>query len=246
MLRRLRKAWGQVEVGALALGTLACPLCGPSLALRLNRSDHGVRCLRCAGSSIHLAMGASLRARVPDLARLDVYELSARGPLVAFLRRATHSLQVSEFLPDVALGSELGGIRCEDMQQLSFADASFDLITHTEVLEHVPDDRRALAELHRVLRAGGILMFSVPMHGGDVTIERACLRDGRIEHLLPPVFHGDPLRDGAGILAFRDYGRDILERVRAAGFEHVEFCAPQIAPAWLALREVIIACKAST
>ncbi len=242
-MRRARMALTRIEPGALALARLRCPFCGPSLALRMNRSDHGVRCLRCAASSIHLAMGAVLLEELPDLTDRDAYELSARGPLVAFLRRKVRSLQVSEFLPEVPFGHEKDSIRSEDVQQLTFADETFDLITHTEVLEHVPDDRSALAELHRVLRAGGVLVFSVPLHEGEGTIERARLRDGRIEHLLPAVLHGDPLRGGAGILAFRDYGGDIVERVRAAGFVRVELRAPRMAPSWLKLRKVIIAHK---
>ena len=179
---------------------------------------------------------------MPDLADRDAYELSARGPQVDFLRRSARSLVVSEYLPDVPRGSERDGVRSEDMQSLTFADASFDLVTHTEVLEHVPDDARALAELHRVLRPRGVMLFTVPLHGGERTVERARLRDGAVEHLLPPVHHTDPLR-GEGILAFRDYGRDLLDRVRAAGFSDVFSYAPPSPVTWFAPREVIVARK---
>ncbi len=45
---------------------------------------------------------------------------------------------------------------------LPFADSSFDTVLATEVLEHVPDVERTLAEIHRVLRPGGHLMATVP------------------------------------------------------------------------------------
>lgn len=45
---------------------------------------------------------------------------------------------------------------------LPFADGELDAIVMTEVLEHVPDPKAALIELHRVLRRGGVLCFSVP------------------------------------------------------------------------------------
>jgi len=87
------------------------------------------------------------------------------------------------------------------------------------VLEHVPDDARALRELLRVLRPGGRMVFTVPMHDGAHTVERARLSaDGVVEHLLEPVHHTDPLRP-EGILAFRDYGLDIVDRLRVAGFD---------------------------
>jgi SAM-dependent methyltransferase len=49
-----------------------------------------------------------------------------------------------------------------DAQMLPFEDGSFDAVLLTEVLEHLPDDRAALAELRRVLRPGGVLAVSVP------------------------------------------------------------------------------------
>jgi len=158
-----------------------------------------------------------MRRLKPDLLSLDVCELSAHGPLADYLRRHTRSAALSEYFADAQPGEYRDGVRCEDVQRLTYADASFDLVTHTEVLEHVPDDARALSELHRVLKPGGLMLFTVPLHDGEATLDRACLRGGTVEHLLPPVYHDDPLR-GAGILAFRDYGRDIVSRVRAAGF----------------------------
>ncbi len=49
-----------------------------------------------------------------------------------------------------------------DGHHLPFADASFDTVLSIEVLEHVPDPDRMLAEVRRVLRPGGALLVTVP------------------------------------------------------------------------------------
>lgn len=49
-----------------------------------------------------------------------------------------------------------------DIHQLPFADNSFDKILMSEVLEHMADDRKAIAEVYRVLKPGGTLALSVP------------------------------------------------------------------------------------
>jgi SAM-dependent methyltransferase len=48
--------------------------------------------------------------------------------------------------------------------RLPFCDDSFDAVTMLDVLEHLSDDRLALAEVWRVLRPGGALVMSVPAY----------------------------------------------------------------------------------
>jgi SAM-dependent methyltransferase len=50
-----------------------------------------------------------------------------------------------------------------DVMNLPFADGTFDAVICNHVLEHVSDDRLALAELHRVLRPGGWALLQVPI-----------------------------------------------------------------------------------
>src|SRR5918995_5699166 len=51
---------------------------------------------------------------------------------------------------------------CASLTAIPLPDASIDLAVCTEVLEHVPDDEQAVAELRRVLSARGALVLSVP------------------------------------------------------------------------------------
>jgi SAM-dependent methyltransferase len=50
------------------------------------------------------------------------------------------------------------------VEELPFADATFDLVTCLDVIEHTPDDLRALSELMRVTRPGGHLLITVPAY----------------------------------------------------------------------------------
>jgi SAM-dependent methyltransferase len=163
-------------------------------------------------------MGAVL-ARLAVRADARVYEMSAGGAFHRYLRRTFPHLTVSELFDDVPPGAFRDGVQCQDAQRLTYGDAAFDLVTSTEVLEHVPDDRRAFGELHRVLRPGGLLIFTVPLMDAPDTIERARLENGAIVHLREPEYHGDRLRGRRAVLAFRTYGLDILHRLRDAGFE---------------------------
>ena len=213
---KARTLWKPREFGARLH---RCPLCGPGLLLRLAHDETAVRCLRCRASALHLSLVAVLRRVCPDLAQRRTLELSARGALACWLRPRVATFTGTEYFEGAQPGSWRDGIRCEDVQRLSFAAASFDLITHTEVFEHVADDAAGFAELHRVLAPGGMTVFTVPLLPAEPTRLRASLIDGEIRHQLPPIYHGDPLRGAAGrVLCFRDFGHDIVERLRNAGF----------------------------
>ena len=68
------------------------------------------------------------------------------------------AMQDSGEAPLGSLGACING----DALRLPFPDHTFDRIICSEVFEHIPDDRGAMAELHRVLRPGGVLAATVP------------------------------------------------------------------------------------
>jgi SAM-dependent methyltransferase len=212
-LQRMRTAAAFVEPSRLAVRPFRCPICGPSLLVRFSSLPLGVRCVRCAGSAATLALVCALTALRPRLAAARVYEMSSRGPLVSFLRREAAELTCSEYFDGVAPGAWRDGVQCQDVQRLTYPDASFDVCTSTEVFEHVPDDAPGFAEIRRVLRPGGVFLFTVPLSRAARTVERALVRNGVVEHLLPAEYHGDRLRGHGKVLVFRDYGIDIVERL---------------------------------
>jgi hypothetical protein len=159
---------------------------------------------------------ATTRAE-PPLGPTYLYEQVT--PFFAWAHRALPRTVIgSEYLgPDVAGGVTVRDVRHEDALALSFDDASLGTIISNDVFEHVADIDRCFEECVRVLRPGGRLYFSVPFDGRAETIRRATVRDGRVAHLMPPRYHRNPL-DPNGSLVFYDYGWDVIERCRVAGF----------------------------
>ncbi len=56
-------------------------------------------------------------------------------------------------------------VYCADLLQLPFPEQAFDLVICNHVLEHIPEFMRALNELHRVIKAGGVMLLGVPNEG---------------------------------------------------------------------------------
>jgi SAM-dependent methyltransferase len=208
-----------------------CPVCGASAAYREVAPGGSLRERRCpaCGSARRtrdlarallrlLAPGLpALPSALPALGGLRAYEAQAGGPLHAVLSRLPRYV-CSEYVPEAAAPGRLSaaGIRCEDLQALTFEDGSFDLVVTQDVLEHVADPWRAFAEIFRVLAPGGLHLFTVPLNPGHPTTPRAERVGGEVRQLLPPVHHGDPVRQG-GSLVFTDFGDDLPARLGALG-----------------------------
>ena len=221
-----------------------CPLCGVTRPfVRLQDGEIGVRCLGCRATPITLSLVSVLKERRQDLGHLSAYELSSRGALVRFLRRHTRNLTCSEFFPDQRPGRHYHGILCQDVQCLTFAEKTFDLCTATEVFEHVANDEKGFAEIFRVLKEGGLFLFTVPLHGPK-TITRAIMNtNGKLFYHLPPAYHCDPVRRGAPVLVYRDYGYDIVCILEKVGFSQAEIVMPTFSCPWSNCRPVIAAVK---
>ncbi|SHJ35541.1 Methyltransferase domain-containing protein [Hymenobacter daecheongensis DSM 21074] len=88
------------------------------------------------------------------------------GPLQQRLRAEGYSnltgIDLSEPAIALARQRQIPNVQQMDGARLSFADASFDVVVASDVLEHIEDEQRALLEWRRVLRPGGRLLVFVP------------------------------------------------------------------------------------
>ncbi len=104
------------------------------------------------------------------------------------------------------------------MNMADIPTGRYDLVIHSDTLEHVPDPIKGLSECCRVLRPGGACCFTVPIVVGRLT---------RSRHGLPPSCHGrvdDPRQD---YLVHTEYGADAWRHVLAAGFAECRIVAVQ-------------------
>jgi len=77
------------------------------------------------------------------------------------LQRVLQSCANIEYV-SADLNSPLASVRT-DITAMSFGDKSFDVVVCNHVLEHIPDDRKAMRELARVLKPGGWAVLQVPI-----------------------------------------------------------------------------------
>jgi SAM-dependent methyltransferase len=98
-----------------------------------------------------------------------------------------------------------------DMHALPFPDGTFDLVVHSDTLEHIENPVHALEECRRVLKPDGAVGFTVPIVMGRLTRSRSG---------LPPSYHG---REGDRLEDYRvavEFGADVWTNVFEAGFKH--------------------------
>lgn len=143
-----------------------------------------------------------------------IFIAAANGALPCNL---SHHINIafSEYFEDTPPGEFRGNTLCQDLTNLSFDDVSLDLIVSEHVLEHVNDPLKAFLEIHRVLKPGGMTIFTIPFEAKNTSITR--LTPDMIE-IESKKYHKDPLRND-GSLVFTDFAKeDFVERfLRPAG-----------------------------
>jgi len=102
-----------------------------------------------------------------------------------------------------------GEIKKEDATNLSYPDNHFDMVIANHILEHIPDDRRAMKELFRILKPGGQAILQVPY---STTIANTQEEPGIHDPKRQSAFFGQ--RDHVRIYQLQDY----LQRLKSCGF----------------------------
>jgi len=128
------------------------------------------------------------------------------APEQAFYKRFKSMRNLEYITTD--LNSPLAEVKA-DICSLPFKDNEFDVVLCNHVLEHIPDDTKAMQELYRILKPGGRGIFQIPQDlSRDVTFEDDTITDkkerarifGQYDHV-------------------RIYGKDYFKKLRNIGFK---------------------------
>ena len=179
----------------------------PEEAAYINRQQ-GTSCTQCGANLRQIALGKAVLGAMG--AKAPLVDAVQAGPGLAML-----DINGAETISRV-LSKLTGYTRVDypdvDMQAMPYADAVFDLVLHSDTLEHVPDPGKALSECLRVLRPGGHLCFTIPVVVGRMSRNRAG---------LAPSYHGNPQMSRDDFIVHTEFGADAWTYLARAGFSDI-------------------------
>ncbi|MEC3905498.1 methyltransferase domain-containing protein [Tamlana sp. 2201CG12-4] len=128
------------------------------------------------------------------------------APEQAFYKRFKNMSNLDYITTD--LNSPLADVKA-DICNLPFKDNTFEFILCNHVLEHIPNDIKAMQELYRVLKKGGVGIFQVPQDlNREVTFEDNTITDQKVRAKIFGQYDH-----------VRIYGRDYFDKLRRIGFK---------------------------
>lgn len=201
--RPLRESVARVQAPLHRGSARYCPCCERSFSRFLSdRGQPDTTCPRCWSGQRHRVLVEYLRTDTDFFVRPhDVLHVAPERCLEGRFRRLPNLSYVTADLEAPA------DIRL-DLTDASLPDSSFDVVICLHVLEHIGDDRRALREIHRILRPGGFAIIDVPLDEREETFEPEARTPKERLRLLGQEDH------------VRFYGRsDLVRRLTSAGFD---------------------------
>lgn len=133
------------------------------------------------------------------------YKVLHFAPEQAFYKRFRNLKNIQYTTTD--LNSPLADIKA-DICNLPFESDTYDIILCNHVLEHIPDDTKAMQELFRVLKPGGMAILQIPQ---DLNREKTYSDDTITDH-------GERAKIFGQYDHVRIYGRDYFNKLRSIGF----------------------------
>jgi len=217
----LFEIFASLASGKFSMPLRPCVSCGRTTRFLVTGTEsRSIRCLTCRSTAISLSALSQIQRLSLNPATSAVYELSFHGAVHRYLQQRFAKFECSEYFGPPAGGELVNGVRNEDVQRLSFKDGTFDLVSCTEVFEHVPNYLAGFSEVCRVLRPQGWFVLTVPFFDTDHT-QAIChlTKEGKLQWLDHEEYHDSQVTGVGSVPVFWHHSkRQILEDLRKMGF----------------------------
>lgn len=153
-------------------------------------------CTNCGSLPRERALMWVIDTYLPNWRDLIIHESSPvnRGVSARLTKECPQYIS-TQFIPGHEPGCLVGGIRCENLEALTFADETIDLHVSQDVLEHVFHPSKVFREIARTLKPGGMHIFTVPLvNKNSPSKRRSQIHNGEIIYFEPEKYHGSPIR----------------------------------------------------
>lgn len=152
--------------------------------------------------------------RSPQALKLKVLEINEAAKLHEFLKEMPNH-RIAKY-PEC------------DMQNMNYDSESWDMVIHSDTLEHVPDPIKAIRECKRILRYDGRLFFTIPIIVDRLSMSRCG---------MPKSYHGTDLTKDSDFAVCTEFGADYWKYIVQAGFSSLRLCVLDY-PAAMAIEAV--------
>lgn len=169
----------------------------------------GAACASCGSKERHRLLGLWVSANSTAVDGAKILHFAPEPLLTTLFRERSSAYQSADLDPQFA-------DTVLNIEAIDLPDNSIELVICSHVLEHV-DDSKALAEMHRILKPGGLALLMFPVVEGW----------GRTYENPDHTSAGDRTRYFGQHDHVRMFGSDVRERIRAAGFVLTEFTAEE-------------------
>ena len=174
----------------------------------------GYFCNNCHSIPRERALMYCIEKFYPNWKQLHIHESSPaeRGASLKLKNQCPNYIG-THYFPNFPLGkTHSTGWRNEDLENLTFADESFDLMVTQDVMEHIFNPAKAFSEIARTLKTGGAHIFTVPIVNKEQPSKINAKKDenGNAIILGYPDYHGNPV-DNQGSLVTMYWGYDICD-----------------------------------
>lgn len=171
----------------------------------INRQQ-GLRCTECGNNARSMALCHSIKSHfglrgtltevLDSLSSLAVLEINKAGFLTPILEKLPEHRLIE--YPEY------------DIHDTTIRSNSYDLVIHSDVLEHVKNPTAALTECRRILKPNCVCIFTIPIIVGRLSRSRSGLEAS---------YHGGPNDQSSDLVVETEYGADFWVQAAQAGFK---------------------------